>query len=357
MSTLLETDARADAAAPVDLRSDTVTRPTEAMYDRMMRAPLGDDGLDGDPTVRELEAVAAATLGKEASLFVPSCTMANLIAILAQSQRSEQVVMEANAHIYTSERGSSTFTGLFYLPVPGAAGAMELGPLEDALATGSHKLRTALVTMETSHNNSGGAVLPLDHMEAVYRMAAERGVGVHLDGARLFNAAVALGVTPCAVARWSDTVSLCLSKGLSAPVGAVLAGPAAVIDKSRTLRRMLGGTQRQLGIMAAAGLEGVEHMGGRLAEDHRRARRLSEGLNALALRLRASTPQTNIIQVDVSPFGRASAEWIVPLEQAGVRTRPWGKKLLRCVVHREIDDAAIERSIGAFRTVVEQLAA
>lgn len=357
MSQLPETPAPADAAPPVDLRSDTVTRPTPAMYDRMMRAPLGDDGLDGDPTVRELEAVAAATLGKEASLFVPSCTMANLLAILAQSQRSEQVVMEANAHIYTSERGSSTFTGLFYLPVPGSAGAMDVGLLEEALAGGGHKLRTGLVTLETSHNNSGGAVLELDHMETVYRMAAERGSRVHLDGARLFNAAVALGRTPSEVAQWSDTVSLCLSKGLSAPVGAVLAGPTAVIDKSRTLRRMLGGTQRQLGIMAAAGLEAVETMGARLAEDHRRARLLSDGLNALAIKLSASVPRTNIIQVDISAFGRESATWIVPLEQAGVRTRPWGKKLLRCVVHREIDDAAIDRSIRAFQAVAEGLGA
>ena len=187
----------ADAGLPpIDLRSDTVTKPTEAMYARMASAPLGDDGLDGDPTVQELEAVAAAALGKDAGLFVPSCTMANLLATLAQSQRSEQIVLESNAHMYTSERGAATFTGQFYLAIAGTAGAMDLNLLEDALQGEGLKLRTALVAMETSHNNASGAVLPLDHMQAVHAMASARGVPVHLDGARLFNAAVALEMAP-----------------------------------------------------------------------------------------------------------------------------------------------------------------
>lgn len=346
-----------DEGSKVDLRSDTVTHPTPAMYERMMRAPIGDDGLDGDPTARELEAETAQVLGKDAGLFVPSCTMANLIAILAQSQRGEQVVLEANAHIYNSERGSGTFTGLFYLPVPGTAGAMDLDVLEDVLNPTGHRLKTALVGLETSHNNAGGAVLPLEHMEKVHQMAHRRGVRVHIDGARLFNAAVYLGVTPAEVARSSDTVSLCLSKGLSAPVGAVLAGPKATIEKGRTLRRMLGGAQRQVGIMAAAGLEGVRTMGPRLAEDHRRARRLSDGVNALGTPLSASVPQTNIVQVDVSRTGRDSGAWVDLLDDAGLLARPWGRQRLRCVTHRQIDDAAIERAIVAFKTVIAQIPA
>ncbi|MDE1570194.1 threonine aldolase family protein [Aquabacter sp. P-9] len=346
-----------DALTSVDLRSDTVTRPTPAMYERMASAVIGDDGLDGDPTARALEAETAQVLGKEAGLFVPSCTMANLIAILAQSQRSEQVVLEAGAHIYNSERGSGTFTGLFYLPVPGTAGAMDLDVLEDVLNPTGHRLKTALVGVETSHNNAGGAVLPLDHMQKVHEMAHRRGARVHIDGARLFNAAVHLGVTPAEVARASDTVSLCLSKGLSAPVGAVLAGPRATIEKGRTLRRMLGGAQRQVGIMAAAGLEGVRTMGPRLAEDHRRARRFAEGVNGLGLPLSATEPQTNIVQVDVSRTGRDSGAWVDLLEAAGLLARPWGRQRLRCVTHRHIDDAAIERAIAAFRTVMEGLPA
>jgi len=344
----------------VDLRSDTVTHPTAAMYERMRTAPIGDDGLDGDPTVRELEAYVAASLGKEAGLFVPSCTMANLLAVLAQTQRSEQVALEATAHMYTSERGAATFTGLFYQGLPGAEGAMDLNRLEDALMTGGHRLKTALVAMETSHNNAGGAVLPLDHMRAVHGMARAAGVPVHLDGARLFNAAVALGVPAADITQYTDTVSLCLSKGLSAPVGAVLAGSQAVIAKSRTLRRMLGGTQRQSGIMAAAGLEGVQHMSARLAEDHVRARRLSDGINAIksgltgaqAPALTATVPQTNIVQVETADTGMTNAEWVAALQAQGVLTRPWGRTRLRCVTHRHIGDDDIDVAIKVFSAVL-----
>jgi threonine aldolase len=320
----------------VDLRSDTVTHPTAAMYERMRTAPIGDDGLDGDPSVRALEAHVAARLGKEAGLFVPSCTMANLLAVLAQTQRNEQVVLESAAHMYTSERGAATFTGLFYQGVPGTDGAMDLNRLEDAMQSGGHKLKTSLVAMETSHNNAGGAVLPLDHMQAVHGMAQAGGVPVHLDGARLFNAAVALGVAPAEITRHADTVSLCLSKGLSAPV----------------VRRMLGGTQRQAGIMAAAGLEGVQTMGDRLVEDHARARRLSDGLNRLDPVLSATVPQTNIVQVETADTGMTNAHWVTALEAAGLLTRPWGRTRLRCVTHRHIDDEDIDRAIEAFKKVL-----
>ncbi|PJM89978.1 threonine aldolase family protein [Achromobacter ruhlandii] len=340
------------SSALVDLRSDTVTHPTAAMYERMRTAPIGDDGLDGDPSVRALEAHVAARLGKEAGLFVPSCTMANLLAVLAQSQRNEQVVLESAAHMYTSERGAATFTGLFYQGVTGTDGAMDLNRLEDALQSGGHKLKTALVAMETSHNNAGGTVLPLDHMQAVHGMAQACGVPVHLDGARLFNAAVALGVAPAEITRHADTVSLCLSQGLSAPVGAVLTGARPVMARARMLRRMLGGTQRQAGIMAAAGLEGVQTMGDRLVEDHARARRLSDGLNRLDPSLSATVPQTNIVQVETADTGMTNAHWVTALEGAGLLTRPWGRTRLRCVTHRHIDDEDIDRAIGAFKKVL-----
>jgi threonine aldolase len=336
---------------PIDLRSDTVTRPTPEMYQRMLEAPIGDDGLDGDPTVRELEETVAVQLGKEAGLFVPSCTMANLLAVLAQGGRNEQVVLEAAAHMYTSERGAATFTGMFYLPVPGQVGAMDLAQLEEAVQGGGHKLKTALIAIESSHNNAGGAVLPLDHMRGVQEIAQRRGIPVHLDGARMFNAATALGVAPQGIARFADTVSVCLSKGLSAPVGAVLAGSGTVIDKARVLRRMIGGTQRQAGIVAAAGLEAVRHMHGRLGEDHARARRFSDKLNAAGLPLRASLPQTNIVQVDVSATGRSSHQWVEALDAQGLRVRPWGSSLLRCVTHRHIADADIDRAEEIFRRV------
>jgi threonine aldolase len=339
----------------VDLRSDTVTRPTDAMYHRMMTAELGDDGLDGDPTVKELEATTAYLLGKNAGLFVPSCTMANLLAVLAQVQRNEQVVLEAQAHMYTSERGSATFTGAFYLPVPGESGAMDEGMLEETLKGKRHSLRTALVAVETSHNNAAGAVLPMRHLEAIRRLATESGAAVHLDGARLFNAAVHLGLPPGRITQHVDTVSLCLSKGLSAPVGAVLAGDQSVIDRARGLRKMLGGTQRQAGLMAAAGLEAITTMWQRLHEDHGRARQLSDALNTIHPGISASIPQTNIIQVDVSATGRSNDDWASDLEREAILTRPWDGQKLRCVTHRHIGDRDIERTVAAFRRLSQRL--
>ncbi len=344
-----------DGEARVDLRSDTVTRPTPAMYERMRTAPLGDDGLEGDPTVRELEAVAAAALGKPAGLLVPTCTMANLLAVLAQVQRSEQVLLEASSHMVNTERGAATLTGAFFLGLPGREGAMDLDSLADALAPGASPLRTALIALETSHNAAGGTVLPLAHMEAVANLARSKGIPVHLDGARLYNAAVRLGVSPAEVTRHVDTVALCLSKGLSAPVGAILAGGEAVIGQARRLRKMIGGTQRQLGITAAAGLEAVTAMGARLSEDHTRAEELSTALNALGGPLRASRPQTNIVQVDVSRTGGDSDRWVAELDGAGLRVRPLGRNRLRLVTHRHIEPSDIPRAVAAFQACLDRI--
>jgi threonine aldolase len=343
----------ADAPSVVDLRSDTVTRPTDAMYARMRRAPLGDDGLDADPTARALEETAAAMLGKAASLFVPSCTMGNLLATLAQVQRSEQVLLEARAHMINTERGAATLTGAFLLGIPGTDGAMDLDRLADALRPDASPLRTAMIALETTHNAAGGTVLPIDHMAAVAALARTRCIPVHLDGARLFNAATHLGQTPAAIAAHVDTVSLCLSKGLSAPVGAVLAGDAPFVAAARRLRKMIGGTQRQVGIMAAAGLEAITTMGARLTEDHDRARQLSDGLNALQPRLSANVPQTNIVQVDLSRTGRGSARWVEDLDAAGIQTRPIGETRLRLVTHRHIAEADVVRAVAAFRTCLD----
>ncbi len=342
-----------DGDGRVDLRSDTLTRPTPGMYERMAQAKLGDDGLDHDPTAAALEKEAASLLGKEAALFVPTCTMANLLAILARVQRSEQVLLEASSHILNTERGAATLTGAFLLGLPGHDGAMNLGALTDALRPGASPLRTALVAMETTHNAAGGTVPSLAHMEAVAGLARSAGVSVHLDGARLLNAAVHLGETPAALCRHTDTVSLCLSKGLSAPVGAVLAGDHAVIGTARRLRKMIGGTQRQVGLMAAAGLEALTTMGGRLAEDHARARELAEGITALGGPLSAPVPQTNIVQVDVSRTGRDADRWVADLDATGLRVRPVGTDRLRLVTHRHIEPADVPRALAAFRQCLD----
>lgn len=341
----------------MDLRSDTVTRPTEAMYAAMATAELGDDGLDGDPTARLLEAETAQLLGKAAGLYVPSATMANLLAVLIQAGRQETVLMEATSHLYRAERGAATLTGSFFEGITGQAGAMHMDLLATAIAPGRGKLRPALVCMETSHNDAGGAALPLTHMQAVQQLAQRHGAAVHLDGARLFNAAVALGLAPKVLADTACTVSVCLSKGLSAPMGAVLVGPAPVIQQARGLRKMLGGSQRQVGIAAAAGRVAIHAMVARLADDHERARQLSQGLHCAkdSSGLRVNWPQTNIVQVDVSATGLDAEGWTSRLREHGVLVRPWGRALLRCVTHRHVDDMQIAAVIEAFRAVAATL--
>lgn len=337
-----------------DLRSDTVTRPTPAMYQRMQDTPIGDDGLDGDPSVRALEEAVAAALGKQAGLYVPTCTMANLLAVLAQTQRHQQVVLEANSHMFSTERGGSLLAGLAYTPVEGDTGAMDLARLETAIRPGSYRIPVGLIAMETSHNNAGGAVLPLAHMQAVHALAHKAGVPVHIDGARLMNAAAALGVPASEITQHAQSVSLCLSKGLSAPVGAVLAASGEAIRIARGYRKVLGGTQRQAGIMAAAGLEALQSMSARLVDDHAKARRLSERLNTIGAPLQASRPQTNIVQVQISGTGMTNHQWVDALETHGVLTRPWGEQMLRCVTHRHIDDGDIAHAVNAFARVLEE---
>ncbi|ARR55187.1 threonine aldolase [Rhizorhabdus wittichii DC-6] len=343
--------AQAREDATVDLRSDTVTKPTDAMYDRILSAPLGDDGQDGDPTVQELEETTASLLGKEAALFVPSCTMANLLAIIVHTSRQKQLLAESQSHIYCSERGSATFTGAFYQAVDGHEGAMDLNLLEASLQGNYSYLSNGLIAIESSHNNAGGAVLPLAHMKSVQRMGAQFGVPIHLDGARMFNAAAALNVRPSEIAGYCDSAAVCLSKGLSAPVGALLVGRAEMIAKARAVRRMLGGQQRQAGIVAAAGLEAITGMRQRLAEDHRRAASFSRLLTEAVPTISTNTPQTNIVQVNVSRTGVAPDQWAIRLIQHGLLVRPWANGDLRCVFHRHIEDAEVKRAVDAFRLV------
>lgn len=341
-------------AHPVDLRSDTVTLPTQAMYDRMLAAPLGDDGLDGDPTVRQLEDAAARMLGKEAGLFVPTATMGNLIAVLSHTSRQGQVAMEASSHMYMSERAGATFGGIAYVGIPGVAGAMDLGVLEDALQRPG-ALRTELVCMETSHANAGGAVLPLDHMQSVWSAAQAAGAHVHLDGARLFNAAVALGVQPDAIARYTDTTVICLSKGLSAPAGSVIVGSTATIRGAKKLRKMLGGTQRQIGVVAAAGLVALQSQVARLAHDHAQAQRLGDGLRRIDQQFRVNVPATNILIAELPATAPDSSVWVQVLAKGGLLVRPNGARRLRMVTHRHLSAAAIDLAIERFQRLVPAL--
>ena len=336
----------------IDLRSDTVTRPTRAMLAAMAEADVGDDGYGDDPTVNTLEGMAAEMLGKDAAMLVPSGTMGNLCAVFAQTARGEEAIVEAAAHIYRTEQGGmATLAGVPYRVLAGDRGAIPLPALEAELHGSAYgtRLRPALLCLETSHNAAGGAVLPLDYLASIRALASRHGLAVHIDGARVFNAAVALGVPASQIAGHADTVTFCLSKGLSAPVGSVLCGPREVIARARLFRKMLGGGMRQAGVFAAAGIVALQTMVERLAEDHARARRLAEGLAALHPSLcDPARVETNILFVDVSASVLEAPEWSRRLHGHGVVCRPSSASRLRLVLHREIDDEGVARVLQAF---------
>jgi threonine aldolase len=332
---------------PIDLGSDTVTRPTETMLERMRHAELGDDGREGDPTVRALETLAASLLGKEAGVFVPSGTMANLVALLAHTGRGGEVLSDAGTHIYRSEMGGiAGLASLFHRTIPSRRGQMDLEALREAIkpALTPRSLGTALIVMETTHNDAGGAVLPLAYMGAVHGMARDAGVPVHIDGARVFNASVALGVPASAIAAHGESIGFCISKGLSAPVGSVLCGSAAFITRARAFRRMVGGNLRQAGVIAAAGIVALEEMVDRLAEDHARAKRLAQALVKIDPSLvDPADIETNIVRLDLAKSGRRAEAWVETLRGRGILAGVWSPSQLRMVTHRHITDADVDR--------------
>jgi threonine aldolase len=335
----------------IDLRSDTITRPTEAMLDAMRVASYGDDSRDGDETVMQLEALAAECTGKEAGAFMPSGTMTNLVAVLAHARHGGEVLLEHSAHILVSEIGGiAGLAGMFHRAVPGKRGAMDVELLREKIRPMTrNNLGTTLVCMETTHNQAGGAVLPLVHMKAVHTLAHEQGVPVHTDGARLFNAAVALGVEAKHIAQYTDSIGFCVSKGLSAPVGSVLCGTETFIERARTFRRMVGGNMRQAGPLAAAGIIALNTMVDRLKDDHATAKRLAIGLQKIDARLcSASDVETNLVRVDLAASKRTAAEWSADLERKGVRVSPASPTTLRFVTQRHVGNAEIDAAISAF---------
>jgi len=339
----------------IDLRSDTVTQPTEAMLDAMHSATFGDDSRDGDATVMKLEALAAARTGKEAATFVPSGTMSNLVSLLAHGDRGGEVLVEGTSHILTAELGGvGNIAAMFYRGLPGARGAMDVEHLREHIRPriNRNQLGTALVWMETSHNAASGAVLPLAHMAEVFRIAHENEVPVHVDGARVFNAAAALGVSAAEIAKHSDSVSFCVSKGLSAPVGSLTCGTHEFIERARGFRRMVGGNMRQAGPIAAAGIVALENMVERLPEDHRTAKRLATGLHAIdSSIIDPATVETNLVRASVRASGRQAAEWSAQMKQRGVLVSPCATWDLRFVTHRHIGDAEVDQAISAFADI------
>ncbi|MBM3341567.1 MAG: aminotransferase class I/II-fold pyridoxal phosphate-dependent enzyme [Betaproteobacteria bacterium] len=338
----------------IDLRTDTVTRPTETMLAAMTEATQGDDSRDGDETVMKLEALAAERTGKQAGAFMPSGTMTNLVAVLTHTQRAGEVLLEEGAHILNSELGGvAALTGTFHKAIPGKRGAMDLDQLREKIRPMTrNNMGTALVCMETTHNRAGGAVLPLAHMKAVYELAQANGVPVHTDGARFFNAAVALGVDAKTIAQYTDSVCFCVSKGLSAPVGSVLCGTNAFIERARAFRRQVGGNMRQAGGLAAAGIVALNSMVNRLKDDHASAKRLALGLGKIDARLTdPNDVETNLVRVDVSFTRHTADQWSQALAKHGVAVSPADPRSLRFVTHRHIGAADVDHAIAAFAKV------
>ena len=342
----------------IDLRSDTVTLPSPAMRRAMAEAPLGDDVYGEDPTVNRLEALAAERVGKEAALLVVSGTMGNLCALLAHCARGEEVIVGDQSHIYNYEAGGAAVLGgvAFHVVPTLPNGELPLGELAAAVRDpgDSHEAITRLICLENTHNRCGGVALAPDYMRDVRAFAHERGLAVHLDGARLFNAAVAQRTDVASITQHVDSVQFCLSKGLAAPVGSIVAGDAAFVARARRIRKLVGGGMRQAGVLAAAGIVALEEMVERMAEDHSNARMLAEGLASFPqIALDLATVQSDIVIFQLragSPTALVQA-----LAARGVLVGEVGRGAIRAVTHYGIDASDIEETLEATRAALAEL--
>lgn len=329
---------------PVDLRSDTVTTPTEAMRRAMAAAEVGDDVYGEDPTINLLQRRLAGMTGQEAGLFVPSGSMSNQIALAVHCRRGSEVILPEGAHIYEYEPGAmAQISGLLPRLVKAPRGVPDPADVRSAVRDSVHQAPTGLIALENTHNSSGGAVVPLEVQRAVQAVAREKGLPSHLDGARVFNAAAALGTSVGEVCAGFDSVSVCLSKGVGAPVGSVLLGSAEFIREAHRYRKMLGGGMRQAGVLAAAALVALEDVPERLKADHLRARRLAEALaNVPGLSLDLLSVQTNMVYITVEGPAGSAAALAAACSARGARFNAFDDKRIRLVTHHQVDDEQVE---------------
>jgi threonine aldolase len=341
----------------IDLRSDTVTQPTEGMRAAIAAAVVGDEQKREDPTVTELQDRVAALLGHEAALFVPTATMANQIALKLHGRPGDVLLAEETSHVLVYEYGgAAAHAGLVTRGLPGIAGRLTAEQVR-AAATPSTKVadqRATILSLEDTHNNAGGRVWPLEELDGVLVAAREHGLAVHLDGARLLNAAVAQGLPPAEIAGRFDTVTLCLSKGLGCPLGALVAGSAELMERAWREKHLFGGAMRQAGVVAAAGVYALDHNVARLTDDHARARTLAEGLAAAGVPVDVERVETNFVQIDVGVLGLKAADALAALKAHGVGlSATIHPTVIRAVTHLQIDDADVERAVeGAAAALV-----
>jgi len=342
----------------IDLRSDTVTQPTPEMRQAMAYAEVGDDVYGEDPTVNQLEALAAARMGMEAALFIPSGTMGNLAAILSHCARGDEVILGDRSHTFLYEAGGvAALGGVHPRTIPNQEdGTLLLEDITSAIRPDNpHFPISRLICIENTHNRCGGAVLSVEYTNTVADLAKSNGLFFHIDGARIFNAAVALGVPASLLAKGADSVTFCLSKGLCAPVGSMLCGSEAFIHKARRSRKQLGGGMRQAGILAAAGIVALEKMTDRLNEDHERTRALASGINNIpGIAVEKIPPPTNMVFIRVNKDHALDAYgWASQLREHGILISPVEERRIRLVLHHWISDENIEEVVRSFEAVAE----
>jgi threonine aldolase len=339
----------------VDLRSDTVTRPTPEMRRAMAEAEVGDDVFGEDPTVNRLEAVAAERLGKEAGLFVLSGTMGNQVSLMAHTQRGDEIILDEGSHIFNYEVAAlAVLSGLQARTLRGRHGILDPEEVRQAIRPPNiHHPKDTLICVENTHNRGGGTVYPLQTLREIRGIATENGLAVHLDGARMFNASIATGTPVRDLAAQADSVTFCLSKGLGAPVGSVVVGTAAFIARARRARKMFGGGTRQAGILAAAGMVALETMVDRLREDHENARVLAEGLATLpGIQIEPDLVQTNIVIFGVQRKDLDAPRLILSLGEHGIKALAVSQDRIRMVTHKDVDRAGVLRTLDVLRSIL-----
>lgn len=341
----------------IDLRSDTVTTPTKNMYQEIQSAPVGDDVYGDDPTVNRLEEVAALTLNKEKALFVPTGTMGNLIAVMAHTQPGEEIILEHSSHIFLYEAaGASRLAGVQPMPIQGINGVMDPKEVEKSIRKENiHFPRTSLICIENTHNMAGGMIQPLNNLQELRDIADRHQIPMHLDGARVFNAAAGLGCEVTEIAKHFDSVMFCLSKGLSAPIGSMLVGSEAFINRARKLRKMLGGGMRQAGVIAAAGILSIEEMPKQLQTDHKNAQILAEGLNKLSgITIDLDNVHTNIINVSIQDTNLTSEVFVEKMRTKEILANPRGESYIRLVTHKDVTLEDIHHTIERIESIITE---
>lgn len=344
----------------VELRSDTCTLPTEEMLEATRHAQFGNDSFGEDTTVNKLQALAAEKLGKECALLVASGTMANLVSMMALTKGGDEVIVEEKAHMYYNEgRGMTSLARIYMRPIKSHSGVLDPKDVENAIRPIAHRAhdqpRTTLVCIENTHNNAGGTVVRPEQIQAIHEVTEAYNLKLYMDGARIFNAAVALGIDVRELTKHVDYMAFCLSKGLSAPVGSLIVGSEDFIEKAQWARQEVGGGMRQAGIIAASGIIAIEKMVDRLKDDHRNARILAEGLVKMdGISINMETVQTNIVMLDVGGLGIDSSQFVSALNERGIKSKTRGRTAIRMLTHRGVEEEDIHYALSVIEDVVKE---